>query len=412
MSILDSTPVGPLAPNATWTYTFPDKITPPDLVLPVAVTPIKVVTATRGSVTFQNIGTATAPQVLFYLAWFYGEITREEAFQTLGWQGGDVTPAVGNGLQMDNGVLEINDSITATHTYITEVLSGAGLLAPDEFDVCRVTFEEPNLLMNRFPPIGQTNPQIHEVRGPFADDIGNRSLVLLDANYASQDSTTYQFEVPGIGNHKAFGSWGGTNTQQRDYIQGLTGFHPAAPLTCSIWIKPHGFSVGRAESIFMCEWLPGWSGDTNNFVLGDGPWTSPFVSLQLYFTSDNDGSWGATVTIGGVAHSLDCRTNVNGFRERVLPRDGIWNHLGFTYDGFFLTLFCNGLRGPTSQISSPGFGAVDYNLGTGLWVFGGNRSSLAGLDRLSASISEFRVANIARPISYFEQMYASNLRIV
>jgi hypothetical protein len=410
MSILDSTPVGPLAPNEEWTYTFPDKITPADLVMPLVASPISVITSTKTSVTFKNVGGATAPQVTFWLAWFYSEVTREEGFHTLGWQGGDLAPIAGNGIDVTGSTVSIDETVVATVTYVTEALSGAGLLAPDEFDICRVKFDEPNQLMQRFPSPPDGNPMVHEIRGPLVDDIGGRGLAVLDAFFGDQNSVTYQFEAPGIGNHKAFASWGGTQTQQRDYIYGLAGLNPAWPITCSIWIKPHGFSEGRAESIFMREWASGWSGDTtSSATLGDGPWASPFVSIQMFFTADNDGTWGATVTTGGVAHTLKANNNTQGFRQRLLPRDGIWNHLGFTYDGSTMQLFCNGLVGPTLAVS----GAIDYNgPSTGLWVFGGNRSASAGLDRLSASFSEFRVANIARPLSYFEAMYASNLRIV
>lgn len=90
MSILDTTVIGPLAAGASFTYTYPDKITAPDLVLPLLVTPIKVVGSTRTQVVFQNTGAATAPAAAFWLAWFYGEVTRDVGLATLGWQGGDV----------------------------------------------------------------------------------------------------------------------------------------------------------------------------------------------------------------------------------------------------------------------------------------------------------------------------------
>lgn len=391
MSILDATLVGPLAPAASWVYTFADKITPPDLVMPLLATSVRVTTATRTSVTFTNAGASTAPAVTFWLVWFYGEITRDVGLATLGWQGGDVALPAG----------------TATTSYVDQAILGAGLLAPDSHDLLRFKLDEaPPLIQHKLR--ASDSAVLWDVYGPFADDIGGRAVAFVDTLPTAADSNTYQVQVPGIGNHKAFGTWGGTLSQQRDYLQGLQGFRPVLPITCSLWIKPHGFSEGRVESIFQREYRVGTTDPTSE-TLGDGAWTAPFVSLQMYFSNANDGTWGAIVTTGGVAHILDCSNNTQGFRQRVLPRDGVWNHLGFTYDGTILKLFCNGLAGPTLVMS----GAIDYNgINNQAWVFGGNIPTAAGLDRLSASISEFRVADIARPVSYFEQMYASNLRIV
>jgi hypothetical protein len=90
MSILDSVTVGPLAAGATYVYVFPgaDKVTPPDLILPLAPTAIGVIgTASSAEVTFKNRGSVQAAAVTFMLLWFHGEITRRQGFHALGWQG-------------------------------------------------------------------------------------------------------------------------------------------------------------------------------------------------------------------------------------------------------------------------------------------------------------------------------------
>jgi hypothetical protein len=400
MSILDSTPVGPLAPNASWTYTFPDKITAPDLVMPLVASPIRVTAATRTSVTFQNVGAATAPVVTFWLAWFYGEITREEAFSTLGWQGGDLAPIAGTGILVTGSTVSVDTTVISTISYVDDVIAGGGLLPPDQFDVARWKFDEAGPITGS----GGTGQTRYDTRGPFLDDIGGYSMNLLDTlpypRINSPNSETFQTQVPGVGNHDAFGFWGGTATEQRDYLHGAPTLQPAFPFTISMWVRPWGFSDARAENILMREYF---TCDAE----GNGLWQAPFVTTQMFFTNGNDGTWGATVTTSGTAHSVNTATQFSGFRNRCLALPGLWNHMGFTYDGATLSLWINGLPGPTLAVS----GAVDYANPTAEWIIGANPSTTAStLDHLSASFSELRFANIVRPASWWVAMYKSLVR--
>jgi hypothetical protein len=211
------------------------------------------------------------------------------------------------------------------------------------------------------------------------------------------NSTTYQFQVPGIGSHKAFGFWGGTATEQRDYICGASGLRPAFPVTISMWVKPWGFAEARFENILFREYFP-------SDAEGNGTWSAPFVTMQMYFTNAGDGTWGIGMTTGGVAHTIDCSVQRDGFRSRIQAQQGQWNHMGLTYDGTTLAMWINGLLGPTLAVS----GAIDYTNPSAGWVIGSNPPvATATLNHLSASITELRIANGIRPSSWWQAMFES-----
>lgn len=120
MPILDAVTVGPLAAAGTYTYTFPAKLTKPDMVLPITNTTISVTAMTTTSVTFENVGSSSATAT-FILTWYYNEASRDNTYQSLelGWDG-----ANGGG-----GGLTIGDAVSGGTTTEFLYVDSSGNLA-------------------------------------------------------------------------------------------------------------------------------------------------------------------------------------------------------------------------------------------------------------------------------------------
>jgi hypothetical protein len=84
--IVDVVQITSLAASATFVYSFPEKITAPDFVLPGSGTTIAVQSQTTSSVTFINNG-LQSESARFFLLWFYDGITRDTDFSPATWQG-------------------------------------------------------------------------------------------------------------------------------------------------------------------------------------------------------------------------------------------------------------------------------------------------------------------------------------
>ena len=132
-------------------------------------------------------------------------------------------------------------------------------------------------------------------------------------------------------------------------------------------------------------------------------WSNPFLTFGFQMTNTNDGRCDLFISLGnfpsGSLQSINSGTN-------YLVQQGKWSHIGGTWDGSTLKFYING-----SLASSSGFsGTIDYNSSgsRGQWYCGGipgNPSNQTGC----AIFSDIRVANIARPASYFANIYYNGL---
>lgn len=132
-------------------------------------------------------------------------------------------------------------------------------------------------------------------------------------------------------------------------------------------------------------------------------WSSPFLTFGFQMTNTNDGRCDLFVTLGsqgsGTLQSVNSGTN-------YLIQQGKWTHIGGTWDGTTLKFYVNG-----SLASSSGFsGTIDYNNpgSRGQWYCGGIPGTTVNQTGC-ALFSDIRVANIARPASYFANIYYNTL---
>lgn len=171
------------------------------------------------------------------------------------------------------------------------------------------------------------------------------------------------------------GTGGGGNTQAT----------PQA--TLSGWIFLRRYS-GLTAEIFHKQYF-------------DNGWSAPFTTLGVQVSNTNDGRWVVYVSTGGTLRSLSMSFNY------VMPQSR-WCHVGVTWDGTNLRAYLNGTLVGSSV---PGGGAIDYNDNTasGLWFVGAVPGS-ATVNNPPIIVQDVRVANVARPQSYFANIYYNGFK--
>lgn len=131
-------------------------------------------------------------------------------------------------------------------------------------------------------------------------------------------------------------------------------------------------------------------------------WSNPFLTFGMQFHTTNDGTIDCYITFNGVLQSVLRTASYN-----AVPI-GRWCHIGCTFNGTTMKIFINGVEMATGSYS----GVPDYGtLGSrGLWYAGGPPGTTANQDSPTI-IQDLRIANIARPQSYFANIYYSGFQL-
>ncbi|SRR5258706_11145879 len=122
-------------------------------------------------------------------------------------------------------------------------------------------------------------------------------------------------------------------------------------------------------------------------------WSNPFLTFGFQTHSASD-QCDLYITLGGVLQTLRTPTSF------PMPI-GKWFHLGGTWNGTTLSFYINGTLATSSNLS----GTIDYGAsGRGEWYVGGIPGSGTNQDS-PIIVQDIRVANVARPQSYFANIY-------
>ena len=130
-------------------------------------------------------------------------------------------------------------------------------------------------------------------------------------------------------------------------------------------------------------------------------WAGPFLTFGFQTHSTNDGQCDLYIVLNGTLQFV--RT------PAAFPMPiGKWSHIGGTWDGTTLRFYVNGSLSVSSNFS----GVIDYNSTSsrGQWYTGGIPGTSNNQDP-PAIIQDIRVANIARPQSYFANIYNNGLYV-
>lgn len=152
----------------------------------------------------------------------------------------------------------------------------------------------------------------------------------------------------------------------------------------------------------FCRRYPTGFGEIFNKQYFLNGWSTPFLTFGFQMVNSQDGQTDLYITIAGTLQAA-LRTPT----PFVLPV-GRWSHLGGTWDGSNLKMYINGVLVASTVYS----GTIDYGTAgnRGQWYVG---AIPGGPANQAASIitQDIRIANVARPQSYFANIYYNGISI-
>jgi hypothetical protein len=163
-----------------------------------------------------------------------------------------------------------------------------------------------------------------------------------------------------------------------------TVIQPPFPITVSFWFKLTTYNTsGSAQHLVMKSYNP------------YSTWTTPFTSIEMTLTSSG--------SFINVATSIAVSGGGGGISANVIAGLGEWIFIGYIYDGANEIMYSQGSKVGTFART----GAIDYG-GHGPWIFGQNPAS-TGEGNYVGYIQDVRVANVARPASWFRTVYRAGV---
>lgn len=186
----------------------------------------------------------------------------------------------------------------------------------------------------------------------------------------------------------------------RNYASGASTVTINPPLTVSAWVNLRSYTTNNNQSVIGKEY--------RNPSLNGNVWSAPFYALVINITTgDSGGDW----QIGLAENSSTSVTfTVTDFPVPL----GTWSHIGFTLDGAFIRAYLNGCQmiasgNPTvTTVAYTGLSYTDGTTGFGAWKIGAIINTGSGSkEEMNGQVQDVRIANIARPLSYFQKVFAA-----
>jgi hypothetical protein len=176
---------------------------------------------------------------------------------------------------------------------------------------------------------------------------------------------------------------GNNSGSPRNFISGANNVELQYPVTFSCWVYLRTYYyTGFTQHYFSKQHTAGvWSGVFAQICLQNRTYTGQSTAFDLFMLP----------TVSGGALVLDANNNI--------PLNQ-WVHVGITYDGSTVNGYLNG--NIIGSVTTSG----NINYGNhGPWFFGSIPSGSGNPEEGQYAIADFRIANIARPQSYFQNIY-------
>jgi hypothetical protein len=199
-------------------------------------------------------------------------------------------------------------------------------------------------------------------------------------------------QIPGTSNFPTGSS------ATRNYAAGAKTINIAPPITMSCWVYLRSYTTGNNSAIIGKEYRD--SGITSS-------WAAPFHAISIQtLTANGGGDWTVNVAIN---NTTQVQLTVTDF---PIPLQN-WSHIGITHDGTAIRAYLNGCQciyySGLTQLNSTAAATLSYTDGTngfGFWKIGAITATGSGnKEESNAQIQDVRIANIARPLSYFQAIY-------
>jgi hypothetical protein len=186
----------------------------------------------------------------------------------------------------------------------------------------------------------------------------------------------------------------------RNYAAGAKTIQIAPPLTVSLWVYLRSYTTANQQTLIGKEYRD--SGITST-------WSTPFHALNITVaTTNGGGDWYIQIA---TSSSTQVILTVTDF---LIPLQ-TWSHIGITHDGTAIRAYLNGCQciyySGATQLNSTAAGNISYTdgiNGSGFWRVGGiTATGSSNKEEPNAQIQDVRIANVARPLSYFQSVYAA-----
>jgi hypothetical protein len=216
--------------------------------------------------------------------------------------------------------------------------------------------------------------------GSAANLVTVSGTVIMDARSVFNEPCVY---------FPASGTWpaGASGTKNRLETTTGAGLRVNAPMSVSGWIKVRNFA-NLGDNY-------GWVFKKNSRP--NQTWTTPYSALDFIIWNSTDGKFRFSVTTASGTRN-EVATDPNNF---VVPT-GVWSHVGLTYDGTTLRGYINGLL--VATLATNPTGAIDWTT-DGAWTFGSKPEEATPKQEGAFMACDWRIANVARGLSYFQQIY-------
>lgn len=255
-------------------------------------------------------------------------------------------------------------------------------LTPDIFDQLVWPLTETS---GPYRNVGQTSPNDSSTDLTVTNTVIRTGTGLFDG-YCAQFPSTSNFPVG--------------SSATRNYAAGAKNILIAPPITVSCWVYLRNYTTAQVQNIVGKEYRD--SDLTSS-------WATPFYAISIdVLTSNGGGDWFISVATSASTRVTQTIT------DYPIPQ-GVWSHIGVTHDGTAIRAFLNGCQcvyySGSTQLDSTASGTISYSDGSngfGHWKVGAitNTGSTTKQEPI-ALIQDVRVANVARPLSYFKRVYAA-----
>lgn len=203
-------------------------------------------------------------------------------------------------------------------------------------------------------------------------------------------------QVPGTSNFPS----GSSTTRNNVFGASTVTINP--PISVSCWVNLRSYHTDQNQTILAKEYRnPSLSGNT---------WVAPYNNFMIGTTTSNSGGdWFVSIA---TSSSTDGGWTVTDF---PIPL-GVWSHIGYTVDSnLILRIYLNGCQmiyySGSTQLNTQQLSGYSYTDGTngyGPWRVGAIQSTgSANREEGNCQVQDVRVANVVRPLSYFQKVYAA-----
>jgi len=233
--------------------------------------------------------------------------------------------------------------------------------------------------------------KLDEAAAPFVNSSTSPSAPSHAVSDLATLSGTVLLQQPSLfaasGNNSCVQFTGSNSSSPRNFIAGANNFTLQAPITISFWIYLRAYNTtGFTQHPFMKQMNTGnWSSTFGALGLQNRTYTSQSSAWDLFF-----------VTASGGAGTVSAENTISLYN---------WTHVGLTYDGATQIGYINGSIVATGTAS----GNINYGTTPGPWFVGAIPAGSGNPEEPVCSICDIRIANVARPQSYFQNVYRNGV---